>query len=382
MSAPPQSRNGQQQVANWLTEAQLRQQPVGSVPYDGGLGVVRNLYLPQAGYLSHLQLVTTVGVPSGLGAVTGPDPNAYAQGPLQEAKVYVNSEGTLYDLDGFMGAIVGAIDLYYNQGSARFYPVPPNQFTTNPIAVFNDRWLHRIPLGLQLRNMATPIGLYNTALQNLTVTSQFRFLPVLSINTTPPGSSLYQTAAAPTQPTNYSGQVDINQEYFEPIAIAQAQPPLAYVHRWTQFTVPITVTNGYVDVPLVGRSQYIRMIYAVIDGASSSTLALNPSILTQLQLVYGVQNFPYDETIYQVQSRMTRQYGELSRTLPPGVYTHDFVTLTHTARDWFDASQVTNLRGRLTFSGAHPGSGSYIICATEEVISLKDAGPAYATAGG
>lgn len=375
------TRNGQQQqTANWLTEAQLRQQPVGSVPYDGGQGVVRNIYLPQAGYLSHLQLVSKLGVPSALPAVTGPDANAYAQGPLQEAKVFVNSEGTLFDLDGVMSAIVGAIDLYYNQGSADFWPSPPNQFTPNPISVFNDKWLHRIPLAIQLRNMATPIGLYNTALQNLTVTAQFRFLPILTASGNPPGSGIYISSGA--QPTNYAGQTDINQEYFEPIPIAQAQPPLAYVHRWTQFTVPITVTNGYVDVPLVGRSQYLRMLYFVVDGASSSTLAPNPNILTQLQLVYGVQNFPYDETVDQVTSRMRRQYGPLMRSLPPGLYTHDFLTLTHTARDWFDASQVTNLRARLTFSGAHPGSGSYIVCATEEVISLRDAGPAYAVAGG
>jgi hypothetical protein len=46
---------------------------------------------------------------------------------------------------------------------------------------------------------------------------------------------------------------------------------------------------------------------------------------------------------------------------------------------------VTNLRAQITFAGAHPGTGSKIVCATEEVLTLQQAGfsnTAQAIAGG
>jgi hypothetical protein len=107
--------------------------------------------------------------------------------------------------------------------------------------------------------------------------------------------------------------------------------------------------------------------------------------VTELKLTYGVQSSPLDETFDQVKTRMRQDYGKLMDSWPGGVYTHDFIQKTHTARDWFNAGRVTNLRAQITFAGAHPGTGSKIVCATEEVLTLQQAGfsnTAQAIAGG
>jgi hypothetical protein len=371
----------QQPIPTWLTEAEQRAQPVSSIAYDGGSGTVRYLDLPQAGYLHTLQIVTKI---SGTfsAAPTNPDPNAYVQGPVQQFRVFVNSEGTLFDCDGFITGLISALQNQYDYGDGKVYPYPQASFTQQPgLVAFNDKFTHSLPLAISLANVSTPIGLYNTALQNLSIRLQERFLPVIAPANQLPGSGLYvggTLAAAAT------GQSDVNETYFEPIPYASAQPPLRYIHRWTQFEVPINVSNGTVDVPLTGRQRYLRLIYAVFDGATNA-IVLNPNVLTNLQLIYGVQSTPYDETVDQVGSRMRRDYGKLMDSWPGGVYTHDFIQRTHTARDWFDAGRVTNLRARLTFSGAHPGTGSKIVCATEEVLTLNAAGfsqTAQAVAGG
>lgn len=361
----------------WLSQAQRRMQPVGSIAYDGGSGNVRFLDLPQAGYLSHLQAVTKIGATLSV-APTADDQTAYLSGAVQQFRVFVNTEGTLFDCDGVSTAIIGAIDQQYNSGDASVYPFPQNSFTMQPgVNAFNDKWMHRIPLALELSNVPYPIGLYNTALQNLSIRLQERFLPIVAPANSLPGAGLYLTTGAASA---VSGQTDINEEYFEPIPYAAAQPPLRYIHRWTTFAVPITVTNGYVDCNLTGRQKYVRLIYFVYDGPTNA-VALNPAVLTQLQLAFGVQSFPFDETVDQVNTRMRRQYGTLMNSMPGGVYTHDFIADTHTARDWFDAGKVTNLRARLTFNGAHAGTGSTIVIATEEVLTLASAGPSYAIAG-
>lgn len=380
-SAPAQA-GGQQQAASWLTEAQLRQQPVGSIAYDGGSGTVRFLDLPQAGYLSRLNLVTTVnGTLSA--APTAIDQFASVQGLLQQIRVFVNTEGEMFDLDGFMAAVVQAIDDTYHGYDAQFGVNSLASFSVNPgTGAFSNKWLHRIPLGLTLDNIPYPLGLYNTALQNLSIRLQLRFLPIAAATGLIPGAADYLGTGLTV--SNITGQTDVNEEYFEPIPIASAQPPLRYIHRWTQFEVPIGVTNGTVDVPLPGRQRYLRMIYAVLDGTSGNVV-LNPNILTQLQLTYGVQSHPFDETVDQVNKRMRDTYGRLMNSFPAGVYTHDFITREHTARDWFNAGLTTNLRAQLTFSGAHPGTGSKIICATEELLTLRQAGfnnTAAALAGG
>lgn len=357
----------------WLTEAELRRQPVGSIAYDGGTGTVRFLDLPQAGYLSHLQGVTKVGAT--LAAIpTKADDTGFINGAASQYRVYVNTEGTLFDLDGMRTAIVGAIDMQYNTGDGRVYPYPQNSFDWQPgVNAFVDKWLHRIPLALYLSNVPYPIGLYNTALQNLSIRLQQRWLPIGEAANLLPDNGLYVA----TNPTTYTGQSDWNEEYFEPIPYPSAQPPLRYVHRWTQFEVPINTSSGVVDVPLPGRSKYVRMIYCVYDGTSNN-VTLSDSILTQLQLTFGVQSHIHDETYDQVKARMRKQYGRLMDSMPGGIYTHDFVADTHTARDWFDAGRVTNARAQLTFSGAHTGTGSKIVCATEEVLTLAQAGPSYA----
>lgn len=359
-----------QAVPTWLTEAELRQQPVSSIPYDQGTGTVRFLDLPQAGYLSKLQLVTRIGGQFSVAPTTF-DPNAYIQGPIQQLRVFVNSEGTLFDCDGFITALISGLQNQYDYGDGKVYPTPQNSFSQMPgINTFADRWTHTIPLGINLANLSTPIGLYNTALQNLNIRLQERFLPGIQPANTLPGNGLYLGG---TLSGALTGQTDVNETYFEPIPYQTAQPPLKYIHRWTQFEVPINVTNGQVDIPLSGRQRYLRLIYAVFDGPANNVV-LNDGIMTELKLTYGVQSSPFDETFDQVKTRMRQDYGKLMDSWPGGVYTHDFIQKTHTARDWFNAGRVTNLRGQITFAGAHPGTGSKIVCATEEVLTLQQAG--------
>jgi hypothetical protein len=353
-----------------MTEAQIRHQPVAPITYDGGPAgsPPRTLFLPQAGYLSALTLVTTITATLSA-PPAAPDQFAIYQGAAAQHRLFINTEGELYNLDGFMGKLVEALDDQYMMGAGRVYNPPQDTFSPAPgINAVTNRWVHRIPLALYLQGSPLPLGLYNTALQNLSVELQARFLPVVAATGLLPGSGIYTSGTATASVV--SGQVDVNMEYFEPITVQNAQPPLRYIHRWTQFEVPIGVSSGVVDIPLPGRQRYTRIIYAVLNGGSSTTVGLDDSILTRLQLTYGAQSHPEDETYDQARGRMRRQYGDLMNTWPGGVYTHDFLVGSKSSRDWFNAGLTTNLRAQLTFSGATTGVGSKVICATEEIISL------------
>ncbi len=357
--------------ATWLTEAQLRAQPVGSIPYDGGSQSPRFLQLPQAGYINALDIAQNL---TGIHSVapTSADVMGKLGGPIKQIRLFVNTEGEMYNLPGYISNLVMAMDDAYNMDDGRNYNWPLSSFDRMPgLNTFNDLWLYRIPLGLTLKDVPWPIGLYNTAIQNLTVQLQTEFLPIVA-TAGAPGSGLYLGGTLTTPAA--AGNFDVNEQYFEPIPILQAQPPLKYIHRWTSFSVPITLGSGTIDIPLPGRQNYIRLIVAVIDGASSTTLTLSPSILTNLKLTYGVQTSPFDFTVNQLIFRERQLYGRLMDAWPQGVYFMDFIKETHTTRDWFNAGNVTNLRLQATLANAHTGVGSYFLVAAEEVLTLQGAG--------
>lgn len=356
----------------WLTEAQLRAQPVGNVPFDGGTTAPRFLSLPQAGYMAGLDLVTTLNYQF-LTVPTQTDVWGRLGGPIQRMRVFVNTEGEMFDCSGFASNLIMAMDDDYNQDDGRNYMYPQASFPPSPqLNSVKSIFFHHIPLALYLKDVPWPIGLYNTAIQNLTIQFQEQFLPVIGTAGTP-GTGLYSGGTIQTSPAA-SGNTDVNEQYFEPIPIAQAQPPLRYIHRWTEFNIPITVGTGLLDLPLPGRQNYIRFIICVVDGATGTTLALNPNILTNLKLTYGVQTSPFDFNLNQLNLRMNQQYGRMMQTWPAGCYFLDFIKDTHTTRDWFNAGNVTNLRLQAALTGAHSGNGGYIKVITEEVLTLAGAG--------
>ena len=360
----------------WLGQAKIRSQTMGVIASDTGLQVPKPFDIPQVGYLESLDLSTFLtftfsGAPSGVDAF-GP-----MQADLQRVTVFVNSIGNLCDVSGFSLAYISAMEFAYRYGNSSLQPSPSafTAFGSVGTTALTNKWFHRIPLGLYLRNFPYPIGLFQTALQNLSVRLIVRWLPIQGTAGTP-GSGSYTGGTVGVQ---QSGNLQINETYFDPITAPSAQPYLGFIHRWSEFQTALT-KSGDTDILLPGQNYYSRIIYEIVTGAAGS-LALDSTHLNRLRLMYGANLAPFDEdeTAGEVSKRMQRQYPGLYAAMVAGVsgasglgvYWHDWIMDTHDNRDWINAAATTNLRSRLTMAttGTYSGGG-YINTVTEEIAPL------------
>lgn len=357
---------------SWTGQAKLRRQTIGSVANKQGKGNPQFFDLPNIGYLSDVEIATQLAFQFGVAAATSADAFAAGQGGIDRVTLFVNSIGNLCDVDGFMLAVITAIDDQYRYGNSKFQGAPAS-FVSAVTAGTNattDKWFHRIPLSLELKNLPWPIGLFQTALQNLNVRLQIRQLPLLATAGIP-GTGLYVPAGGTTVVSDEAGQNQLLEKYFDPIGDKASQPYLGFIHRWSQWQVPLT-KSGDLQILLPGQNYYTRILYAIVTGAGGA-LALDSTHLQRLRLMYGANLAPFDEdeTKGEVSARMRRQYGLLMDSLPAGVYSHDWIHETHDNRDWINAAGTTNLRAVLTMdpAGTYTGGG-YVNVAVEEVAPL------------
>jgi hypothetical protein len=357
---------------SWTGQAKLRRQTIGALPNKQGKGNPQTFDVPNIGYLSDIEISTILTSQLGVAAASAADPFAQYSGGMDRVTLYVNSIGNLIDVSGEMLAVITAIDDNYRYGNSTVMGTPAN-FVSAATAGTNsttNEWHHRIPLSLELRNLPWPIGLFQTALQNLSVRTQIRQLPLLATSGAP-GTGLYVPAGTTTVVSDEQGQNQLLEKYFDPIGDPASQPYLGFLHRWTQWQVPLT-KSGDLQILLPGQNYYLRMVFWIVSGASGA-LAPDSTHLQRLRLMYGANlaAFDEDETKKEVSARMRRQYGSMFSSLPAGVYTLDIVHETHDNRDWINAAGTTNLRAVLTMdpAGTYTGGG-YVNIAVEEVAPL------------
>jgi len=343
---------------------------------DSGQNVPRPFDIPQVGYAESFDLATLMSFTYSV-APTGTDAFGPLTGQMARITVFVNSIGNLADLSGFSAAFVSAIEYAYRYGSSTLEGAPSSYLAFGAVGTTAKTNVthHRIPLGLYLLNFPYPIGLFQTALQNLSVRLIVRWLPLVATAGTP-GSGAYLGG---TVSAGQQGQVSINETYFDPITAPSAQPYLGFIHRWSEFQTSLNKA-GDTDILLPGQNYYTRVIYQIVSGAAGA-LALDGTHLTRLRLMYGANLAPFDEdeTSFEASKRMQRQYPGLYQAMVTGwggntylgVYWHDWIADSHDNRDWINAAATTNLRSRLTLSasGNYTGGG-YINTVTEEVAPL------------
>lgn len=357
----------------WVQSAKKREQTIGSILSDTGTLAPRTQVIPQVGYLDRLNMSEALQFQFNTAAATSADAFAAVGGNLRRITLFVNSIGNLFDCSGFMAGIIDAIDNNYNYGNGAKVQATPAVFASAAgagVASTTNKWFFHIPLGLYLTNAPWPIGLFQTALQNLSIRLNVLWQPLRGVAGTP-GSGMYVPAGGTLVTTDQNGQLQINETYFDPIADQASQPYLGFIHRWQEFQVPLT-SGGDTQILLPGQNYYTRIILAIVSGGSGA-LALDGTNLQRLRLMYGANLAPFDEdeTKGEVSARMRRQYGLTFETFPVGVYTLDFIHQTHDNRDWINAAGTTNLRVVVTManSGTYTGGG-YILVATEEVAPL------------
>lgn len=387
----------------WVGQARRRDQTIGTIIGDtSGLGfggAPQPFDLPNVGYVDLIKVIAQQSFTTGATTQAAPDLRGIYSGGISRLTIVVNSIGNLFDVDGDLAALISSIDSVYRNGSGRFLapPTVSHNTTDSTFGVINqtltaskaytDQWSFHVPLGLQLANLPYPIGLFQTALQNLSVRAVVRFLP-LGITTAATGNAfggVYGNGATAAA-TAMSSVVQLNERYFDPIAAPSAQPYLGYIHRWTQFNVPIN-GSGDVTLNLPGQNQFLRLVFCVVAGtagalAPQGNLYGGSNYLQRARLMYGANYAPFDfdESKGELTAHMRELYGPLMDGTsavgvgpgwPAGYYAMDFITATHDNRDWINAAATTNLRLVLTMgtSGTY-GSGSYVALAMEEVAPL------------
>lgn len=377
MVAQPAANN-----PTWLGQAKFRSQTMGSISADVGQNIPRPFDLPQIGYVESLDLSVLLTFTFSA-APTQLDAFGVASGSLARVTVFVNSIGNLCDVSGMSLAYISAIEFAYRYGSSGLMPFPSATIAPASVGTTQKQnsYHYRIPLGLYLVNFPFPIGLFQTALQNLSVRLIVRWLPIQGVGGSP-GSGTYTGGTVGAQ---QQGQCQINESYFDPIQAPTAQPYLGFIHRWSEFQTSLNKA-GDTDILLPGQNYYTRILYEIVSGAAGN-LNLDRTNLQRLRLMYGANLAPFDEdeTNQEVTQRMARQYPGLVNTMASvggisaggagapmtGVYWHDWIADTHDNRDWINAAATTNLRSRLTMAttGNYSGGG-YINAVTEEVAPL------------
>lgn len=371
-------------MATWLATARKRNQILGSIVNDQGQLVPRRLDLRNAGYLEKLWLVQAYDFAYATAGPTSADAFAQAGGQVARLTLQSNSVGLLFDCTGEMTKVISAVDDAQRFG-AGVLDASPNKFTTSPgTTATTNVWAASIPIALNFNNKPWPIGLYQAALNALEVSLEARYRPLVA-QTGIPGSGIY-VGNGPNVTQNVRGDLKIQQQYYDPIADAQAQPSLAFVHQWREFQIPLTA-DGDLDIRLAPSNLYMRMIYWVVQGAAAA-LAPSSSIVTKLQLRYGANFAPFEEDTSsqftngfnslqrggQVLNRMNDMYGNMFGAAGAGpydgVYIHDFFTENHNEQDFINSAATTELRATVSTSGGTYSGGAYIKVATEQLIPL------------
>jgi hypothetical protein len=357
----------QQTQRSWLSAAKRRDQTIGSITYDKGAGGPRRQNLRNAGYLERLRCYVTLTGPYVTAGPTGVDSYGQYCGPVQRVTVEANSVAPLFDCEGMAWAMVSMIDRQYRYGTTISLPsaIAPGSFTAAPaLAAFTNAWIMDVPISLDLVNKPYPYGLFQTALNAQEITVAVRFTPATGVAGSP-GSAVYIGTAANL--TTDVGAVAIQQCYFDPIPEPAAQPYLGMVHQWRSWRVPLT-GDGTMEIELPPSNIYLRLIFVVSGGA---TVALAPTFLQRLRLVYGTNLTPYDEGVNQVLGRQAAYYGA---ALPGGVYVLDLLEETHVERDVVNGAATTDLRALLDFAGGTYGAGSHVLVIAEQLIPISVGG--------
>lgn len=361
----------------WTQYARLRSQLVGRIAYDNGGLVPISLSLRNAGYLEKLRLIHALGG-TFAAAPTGVDPLGQYGGALNRITVRVNGVGDLYDCSGSMAAVISAIHNQYEYGFGQLLPAPPGAFAAAPgTAAYLNLWPIDIPIAFDMANKSAPWGLVQLATNSMDARLELRYNPQFgtqqaSLAGVPvPGTAVYGGAGA-VQPASSSGYTDVTQDYYDPIADPQSQPPLGFIHRWREIQQFVT-SDGDVDFRLPASNLYTRLVLWYVQGAAGALTTngwvspASPGVITRFQLRYGGNLAPFDWTAATILARMQRQY---SFALPVGVYVLDLMEDTHTERDWIDSSATTDLRLTVSFSGGAYAGGAYVKLGIEELVPI------------
>lgn len=367
----------------WIGQARKRNQTLGLLAYDGGTLAPRRLDLRNAGYLSQLRITETLTGQYGTAGPTASDQFGILGGWVSRLTVISNSVGLLYDCSGEMAALIAAVDRDYARYGTVInvfhQPVWPTGFTqpsTNTggqnvfvafgsvgTSAFVDQWGFNVPISLDFDNKATPLGLFQTALNSQETAIECRMRPINATAGTP-GSGVYVPGASATGP-NGAGNLRFQQIYFDPIADPASQPPLAFIHQWREFQQGLTA-DGDIDIRLPPSNFYLRIILMIVTGGSGA-LALDGTHLTRLRWQYGANLAPQDETLDEVMQRMMEDY---TFTFPNGCYIVDQIKDARTERDIINSAATTDLRLTMTLSGATYSGGAYVKVGVEQLIPL------------
>lgn len=374
--------------ATFIGQAKKRNQILGSIVNDQGANVPRRLDLRNAGYLDRLRLYQNYDFQFGVANPTAADAFGQAGGQVARATLQSNSVGLLYDTSGEMLKVISALDDVQRIGSANLDP-SPNRFVAAPAQVATSNvWQADIPIGLYFNNKPWPIGLYQMALNALEVSLEVRFRPLTGpVAGGSPGAGVYQPAGTTTIVQAVRGDLQIQQQYYDPIADAASQPTLAFIHQWREFQIPLTA-DGDLDIRLPPSNLYMRILYWAVSGGANA-LAPNANLVTKLQLRYGANFAPFEERVTtdfannaftavmrggQVTARMNRAYdnmfGNAGAGPYDGLYVHDFFVDNDNEQDFINSAATTELRATVTTNGGTYSGGAYVKVATEQLIPL------------
>jgi len=353
-----------QGAITFLRAAKRRNHRLGNITYANDPSP-RIVNLRNAGYLESLGMVVKT---NGIYATAGPtsvDGFGQYSGPIDRITLLANSVGVLYDLSGYMSAVVSALNANYKWATPfSLTKGRPDSFTAAPAtSAFSNVWTYEIPIAIDLADLPYPLGLYQLALNAQEVQLQLRHTPV-ALTTANIGGGVY--VGNPANFTLSSGLTEVHQRFFDPITQLEAQPPLAVAHTWRQFRYFLT-GDGDNEIELPTGGWYTRIVYQVVMGATTATLAGNSAAVTRLRLVYGSNVTPYDETREEAEARMWRSYGG---QVPLGMFVHDWLEDSHTERDFVNSRAVTDLRAIITTSGGAYAGGAYVDLAIEQLLPV------------
>ena len=157
--------------------------------------------------------------------------------------------------------------------------------------------------------------------------------------------------------------MDILREFYKVPEDPASYPDIGYFHTLQYQRVTIATTQT--DVPIIKGGIVLRVIYQLIDGTTPGLMA--DSKITNLQLLYGSNETPYDEKVGDVLYRQRRRYGH---SLPQGALVHDFWgDGEQTFKNCYDTLDYQNLRGRINLSSA-PAAGSYADVIVEKLVPI------------
>lgn len=310
-----------------------------------------------AGYLERLRLLHTVSTTIGVAAPAAADAFAAWKGGIDVIEVRATAVGMLYRLSGEFAAIHSFVDNYYRTPGLTWGPNTGFAATPAPGAV-SANWNFDVPIGLNLVNFRSPIGLYQMAARGQGATMNIYFDPLTRLATDAPGSAVWQPAGTTTF-TGSTYTVDTQQDYIAPIGPPSAQPVSAYLHTLREGNVGVT-GDGLYEIPLQQYSYVARLYFFVVSGNVLQTSSIN-----RIQYEYSGLSIQYDWTAAMFANLQNKKFNN---QLPAGVFALDFVTNTHSSADWLNPTVVTSPRVAVTLAGTPGGAGQNMIrYAVEEI---------------